>query len=142
MSSGAFLSLGGMAPLFGRSLPVIARGAFAVRAHLAPAQPIPLQAVERQAVTSLQQRIAERLTELLRLDWRIPAGNTSQKQLCPHVIVFHNGDEGLCLELAAEFLEILDTGPTLRVDVDPGGLMVFNTYASTPKPSSTTLRRC
>lgn len=88
-----------------------------------------LPAVERQAATPLQRRIAERLTELVRLDRRIPAGHTPRKPPCPHVLVFYDGDEGLGLELAAEFLETLDTGPALRVNVDPGGLKVFNTYA-------------
>ncbi|MBB5234233.1 hypothetical protein [Deinococcus budaensis] len=88
-----------------------------------------LPALERQAATPLHRRIAEQLAALVHLDWRLPAGHTSQKQPCPHVIVFYDGDDGLCLELAAEVLDMLDTGPALRVNVDPGGLRVFNTYA-------------
>ncbi|MEF2278304.1 hypothetical protein V3W47_08320 [Deinococcus sp. YIM 134068] len=88
-----------------------------------------LPALERQAATPLHRRIAEQLVALVRLDRRIPAGYTQQQRPCPHVIAFYDGDDGLCLEFANEFLETVDLGPALRVNVDQGGLGVFNTYA-------------
>ncbi|GAA5534807.1 hypothetical protein [Deinococcus aluminii] len=88
-----------------------------------------LPALERQAATPLHRRIAECLTALVHLDRRIPAGHTLQHRPCPHVLAFYDGDDGLCLEFAAEFLETVDLGPALRVNVDPGGLKVFNAYA-------------
>ncbi|GAA5512499.1 hypothetical protein Dcar01_01213 [Deinococcus carri] len=88
-----------------------------------------LPTLERQAATPLHRRIAEQLVALVHLDRRIPAGHTSQQRPCPHVIVFYEGDEGLSVEFATEFLETVDLGPALRVNVDPGGLRVFNAYA-------------